>query len=95
MHTGARRLASELNMPFCVGVFVLENLLSNSVCMGVCLGGRVRKYSRLYVQKCLMSTILTLTGTTAAVCFKLLVCLARCTMWLRDGESTRGEQPEG
>lgn len=40
--------------------------------------------------------ISALTGATVVLCFKLLVCLAHCFVWLRNGVNRgRGKQPGG
>lgn len=40
--------------------------------------------------------ISAMTGATVVLCFKLLVCLARCFVWLRNGVNRgKGKQPGG
>lgn len=86
--------------------FVLKNVLSNSVY--VCLRGSRRgggwegEEAQALTSVCVHVNvsdaycISTLTGATVVLCFKLLVCLERCFVWLRNGVNRgRAKQPGG
>lgn len=85
--------------------FVLKNLLSNSVCVYVWVGVWWEdEEAQAFVCVCVCVCkrvfdaycISTLTGATVVLCFKLLVCLACCFVWLRNGVNRgRGKQPGG
>ena len=85
-------------MSVCSFVFILQ------FCLCVCASGLVgalsggegaQAYAR--VQNVFdADCISALTGATVVLCFKPLVCLARCFVWLRNGVNRgRGKQPGG
>lgn len=56
--------------------------------MGVC----VCVWENVFDALCISA----MTGATVVLCFKLLVCLARCFVWLRNGVNRgKGKQPGG